>query len=148
MRKVKARHYALALCEALKEAKTAAEKAQRISNFVRILAKDRVLGLGQDIIKEVDRFFKQEEGIFEVGLESARPPEQAEKEQWSRWLIMKAGETLPPGVKRIIFKEKIEPALIGGVRLVTNDFLLDASVRGQLDQLKTHLARASAGPEI
>ena len=70
--------------------------------------------------------------IMPVVVSSAFELTDAEKAKLTDQLIKKSG-------KKIEASFKIEPALIGGVRVQYGDFVLDGSVRGSLNRLSNRL---------
>jgi F-type H+-transporting ATPase subunit delta len=43
---------------------------------------------------------------------------------------------------RIILEKKVDPSVIGGVRVTLGDYILDGTVRAGLDELRTTLEKA------
>lgn len=70
-------------------------------------------------------------GQVEVIASSAHPLNAAAKAD-----IASRAKKLYPGAKRVIVTEKLDPSLIGGVRLNFADSQLDLSLRSKLNQFK------------
>lgn len=75
---------------------------------------------------------RADEGILHVTVTSAVELTAAEKKS----ILEKAGAKLG---KTLEADFSIDPALIGGVKLAYNDFVIDGSVRGSLDRLRESL---------
>lgn len=104
-----------------------------VRNFVAVLMDHgRLESLGE-IIAEYSTLADEANGIYEVEIVSAKPLEQRERDllQW------KAGELAGSNV-RVTWKE--DAALLGGAVIRLGSRVYDGSVRGQLQQMKQHLA--------
>jgi ATP synthase F1 delta subunit len=41
--------------------------------------------------------------------------------------------------KKVLLSEKVDPSIIGGMRIIVGDKLLDLSLRGHLERIREHL---------
>ncbi|MDD6763912.1 MAG: ATP synthase F1 subunit delta [Firmicutes bacterium] len=100
--------------------------------FLYILAdKGRLHNYG-DILKEFDKLKNEAEGFGEGVIYSARllNEEQLQK------LEVETGKLLG---KKIRLKNIIDESLIGGVKIITEGKIIDASIRNRLDRLCTEI---------
>ncbi len=99
-----------------------------IKNFISFLRKEHVLQKADYIIKEFIKFSKKQEGIQEIEIiSSAKISNEKIKE-----IAKLFGE-------KTEVKTEIKPDIIGGLIIETDDTILDASVKTQLNKLKQHL---------
>ncbi|MGQ0592456.1 MAG: F0F1 ATP synthase subunit delta [Gammaproteobacteria bacterium] len=104
-----------------------------LRNFVRVLLDaDRIL-----IVPEIARLFAalvaEAAGMAEVEVISAFALEEGQQLAIARAVRRRAG-------KDIEVKTRIDPALIGGAVIRMGDLVIDASVRGRLQQLASQFA--------
>lgn len=102
-------------------------------NFILVLVENGRLALLPQIRELYEDLRRQREGVLEVEIESAYPLDEAQKAELVQWLKKKYGREVSAGVK-------VEPELIGGVRIHVGDEVLDASVRGKLEAMAAALA--------
>ncbi|MCA1851268.1 MAG: ATP synthase F1 subunit delta, partial [Beggiatoa sp.] len=101
--------------------------------FVRVLLDaDRIL-----ILPEIARLYAalvaEAAGVAEVEVISAFSLEEGQRLAIERAVRRRAG-------KEIEVKHRIDPALIGGAVIRMGDLVIDASVRGRLQQLASQFA--------
>lgn len=104
-----------------------------LRNFVRVLLDaDRIL-----ILPEIARLYAalvaEAAGVVEVEVISAFSLEADQQQAIERAVRRRAG-------KDIEVKTRIDPALIGGAVIRMGDLVIDASVRGRLQQLASQFA--------
>jgi F-type H+-transporting ATPase subunit delta len=103
-----------------------------VQNFVRVLIENRRLSALPEVRAMFEVLRHEREGVVEARIESAFPVEQDQ--------LAKVVADLE---RR--FKRKVNPTvavssdLIGGVRVTVGDEVIDASVRGKLDQMSAAL---------
>ena len=103
-----------------------------VSNFIQLLCKNDRLGLLPEIASLYDNYKRAEEGTKQAEIMSAFPIDDNQV------------KALVPQLETV-FKTKLEasvtvdPALIGGIKVIVGDQILDASVRGKLDAMATAL---------
>ena len=71
----------------------------------------------------------EDEGVLEAELTAAVKPAEAQVKSLIKQLEAKFG-------KKIEAEVKVDPELIGGIKIVVGDTVIDASVRGQLQSLE------------
>lgn len=103
-----------------------------LSNLVQLLSKNSRLGLLPEIAALFEKYKQAEEGVKQAEIVSAFPIDASQV------------NALVPQLEAV-FNTKLEasvtvdPSLIGGVKVVVGDQMLDASVRGKLDAMATAL---------
>jgi F-type H+-transporting ATPase subunit delta len=103
-----------------------------LSNFVQLLSKNNRLVLLPEIAALYESYKQAEEGVKQAEIISAFPIDASQV------------NALVPQLEAV-FKARLEssvtvdPSLIGGIKVVVGDQMLDASVRGKLDAMATAL---------
>lgn len=106
-----------------------------VRNFVAVLMDHGRLGSLDEIIVEYERLVDEAGGIAEAEITSARPLDEDER----GLLAAKAGELAGSKV-RVAWRE--DAGLLGGATIRLGSRVFDGSVRGQLEQMRQHLAGA------
>jgi len=75
----------------------------------------------------------EREDIAQVRVATAKPLSQADKDKLIEHLTAALG-------KRVKLSERVDPGLIGGVRLELDDKVIDGTLRAKLAQLQAALA--------
>jgi len=101
-------------------------------NFVQVLIANDRLGLIPEIRALYEALRREHEGILEARIVSAFPMDEAQRAQLVARLEAKYRRTVSAQLE-------VDPQLIGGVRIVIGDKVLDATVRGQLDAMAAAL---------
>ncbi len=103
-----------------------------LSNFIQLLSNNDRLGLLPEIAGLYESYKQAEEGTKQAEIVSAFPIDDSQV------------KSLVPQLEAV-FKSKLEPSvsvdpeLIGGIKVIVGDQMLDASVRGKLDAMATAL---------
>lgn len=127
MKKITTKQFAVALYEIT--AGLHGEKLhEALRQFVLLLVKYHKLKQGSRIIAEFEKYAKKQAGIMEIEITSAR----------------KLSETTLNHIKKIFGEhtesvEKVDATLLGGMKVKTEDKILDASLKTQLLNLKNSL---------
>jgi F-type H+-transporting ATPase subunit delta len=103
-------------------------------NFIAMLIENRRMTLLPEIGAQFMVLKNAQEGAADADIHSAFEMSQAQVAELMASLEKKFGRKLNPSVT-------VDPALIGGVRVVVGDEVLDTSVRARLQQM--HVALAS-----
>lgn len=130
MKKNTVRQYAQSLYEITKKA-SSDELPEITKQFLTLLVRHRQLKKFEYIIKEFEQYAKEQEGIQEITVESAHEL-KAENLKNIKSIF---------DAKKTEIKNVINPAIIGGIRLVSRDIIYDATIKSQLRQLKEHLSK-------
>jgi F-type H+-transporting ATPase subunit delta len=104
-----------------------------VRNFVAVLMDHGRLESLDEIVSEYSVLADEANGISEVEIVSAKP-----LSEYERFLLQGKAGDLAGGSVRIRWTE--DPALLGGAVIRLGSTVYDGSVRGQLQQLKQHLA--------
>ncbi|MGI9337037.1 MAG: ATP synthase F1 subunit delta [Gammaproteobacteria bacterium] len=104
------------------------EKDRSRLNFVDILAENRRLRLLPEIAEMFEELRRESAGVVEVRVECARMPDEQTKAQLEKIMAKWTGAKV-----RAHFEENAD--LLGGVRAYARDDVLDASIRGRLNNM-------------
>jgi F-type H+-transporting ATPase subunit delta len=97
-------------------------------NMIRLLVEYDRLGLLPEVAAAFEELKAQDEGVLEAEITAAAKPSDAEVRALVQRLESKFG-------KKVDAKVKVDPEIIGGVTIIVGDTVIDASVRGQLQEL-------------
>lgn len=102
-------------------------------NTVQFLYKKKLLGRSEEILESVEKIIDKEEGIVRIKVLSAKSLDHNQKKEIEENIKNKYGA-------REIVSEYIEDKdLLGGMKIVIGDEILDTTYRNKLNQLATHL---------
>jgi len=105
------------------------------SNFLRLLVKNDRLAALPEIARQFRLLKNDAEGVADCLIESAFAMSDAQVADLLGQLARKFGLKLKPEVR-------VDPSLIGGVRVTVGDHVLDTSVRTRLAQMHAALTAA------
>lgn len=123
--KITAQQYASALYDAVHQVKNA-EHDLVLDNFVKILAQNGDLSKYPEIEKEFRLLENKAKGLSQAEITVAREIQINSQ-------IVDEINTLTK--KKVQVQTKVDESLIGGMVIRVDDTLIDASVKGQLNQL-------------
>ncbi|AXK39218.1 F0F1 ATP synthase subunit delta [Crenobacter cavernae] len=103
-----------------------------VKNLIGALSENSRLTLLPEIANQFELFKAQTEGIVDATVESAFPMTEEQKSELAQTLSKKYGKTV-----RLDVHENAD--LIGGVRVLVGDDVIDASVRGKLHAMAASL---------
>ena len=101
-------------------------------NFVRVLAQNDRLALLPEIRTQFEALKNEREGVVEAEVQSAFELSEAQLKDIVQRLEKKTG-------RKVKSRVTVDEALIGGVRVLLGDKVIDGSVRAQLAALETAL---------
>lgn len=101
-------------------------------NFIQVLVQNRRLDVMSFIRQLFEDLKREHEGVLEVSVISAHPLSDAQVKSLVDTLAAKHG-------RKVTAKVDVDPELIGGVRIVMGDKVIDASVRGRLEAMAVAL---------
>jgi F-type H+-transporting ATPase subunit delta len=97
-------------------------------NLVKLLVEYGRLSL----LPEIDRLFEelkaQDEGVVEAVITAAAKPDDAQVKTLVAQLEARFKQ-------KVVAKVNVDPEIIGGVKIVVGDTVIDASVRGRLQEM-------------
>ncbi|HEU4708368.1 MAG TPA: F0F1 ATP synthase subunit delta [Methylophilaceae bacterium] len=97
-------------------------------NMIRLLVEYDRLGLLPEVAAAFEELKAEYEGVLEAEITAAVEPSKAEVDALIKRLESKFGKKIEASVK-------VDPEIIGGVKIIVGDTVIDASVRGQLQEL-------------
>lgn len=97
-------------------------------NMIRLLVEYGRLHLLPEVAAAFEELKAQDEGVLEAEITAATNPTDAEVKALVKRLESKFGKKIEANVK-------VDPEIIGGVKIIVGDTVIDASVRGQLQEL-------------
>lgn len=121
------KQYAQALYESLKDVKEG-ETDLVFKNFYSILLRNNDLKIINKIIEKIEEIDKEKRGVMEVEVTGAK---EIDKD-----LVSKLHSLIG---KKAEIREKVDPGLIGGLKIQINDLLIDGSIKAKLNKLKQSL---------
>jgi len=98
-------------------------------NLVKLLVENNRLTIVADIVSAFEDLKAEDEGTLEAEITAAASPTDAQVKALVKQLEAKFG-------KKVEAQVSLDPELIGGIKIVVGDTVIDASVRGQLQSLE------------
>jgi F-type H+-transporting ATPase subunit delta len=105
----------------------------KVSNLLRAVVENGRLAALPEIAAQFNALVKSRSGTSDATIESAFPIDGAQLPQVVATLEKRFGRKLNANVV-------VDPALIGGIRVVVGDEVLDTSVRARLEKMRLALA--------
>ena len=102
-------------------------------NFLQVLVQNRRLLLLPQIRAQYEELRREHEGVIEATIVSAMPMDDSQVGPLVAALEAKYK-------RRVNAQVEVDPELIGGARILIGDKVIDATVRGRLDAMRTALA--------
>ena len=109
---------------------------QLVRNFLRLLTEKGRVGGIDEIGREFERLFAEQEGVLNVELTTAVELSDQDADTIVNQIESASGRTVEA-------TRKVNPELVGGIVLRVGSMLLDASVRGRLERLRQELVTRS-----
>ncbi|HEY8117922.1 MAG TPA: F0F1 ATP synthase subunit delta [Methylophilaceae bacterium] len=97
-------------------------------NMVKLLVEYGRLALMPEVATAFEELKAEDEGVLEAEITAAAKLSDAEVKALVKRLEIKFGKKIEASVK-------LDPQIIGGIKIVVGDTVIDASVRGQLQEL-------------
>lgn len=134
MKKLNAKQYAY-LLDQVTEGKSKAELPVVIKGFTTLLLRRHQLNLKDRIIQEYNLLFQEKTGRYQAQVTTVKKLSDSAKQD----IINRLKSTLGYQVE---IEEKLDPDLIGGFTIQVNDTVIDASVKSQLQTLKSKMVNS------
>lgn len=97
-------------------------------NLIKLLSEYGRLALLPEVALAFEELKAEDEGVLEAEITAAAKPADSAVKALVKRLETKFGKKIEASVK-------VDPELIGGIKIVIGDTVIDASVRGQLQEL-------------
>lgn len=111
----------------------------QVNNLIGLLLRRRRLEKISGVAREFRRLYNRREGIYEATATSAAKLDDQEVDALRARL-----EQMTGGKVELTFN--VDPQLLGGVQVRLGDLLIDGSVRGRLERLRTKLESGVLAP--
>jgi F-type H+-transporting ATPase subunit delta len=106
--------------------------SDKLANLLRLLIANGRLAALPEIVEQFQALVKAQTGTSDALIQSAFPMENGQLEPVVATLEKRFGRRLSPTVE-------VDPSLIGGIRVVVGDEVLDTSVRARLEKMRAAL---------
>ncbi len=103
------------------------------SSFIRILAENHRLGFLPEIAERFAHLRAELENTVDVTVTSAAPLDDGQQQQYAAALKQRLQ-------REVRLHYSVDPALLGGAVLKADDLVIDGSLRGRLERLRTQVA--------
>lgn len=108
--------------------------SQYTYNFLYLLLENNELDLLTETLTHLKKLMKEKSGILELTVTSAIPLTEEERNRVSEKFSQKTGQ-------RVFLEAKVDPEIIGGLVLRANDDIIDLSLRGKINSLKSQFEK-------
>lgn len=98
------------------------------ANLIKLLVEYRRLGLLPEIARLFEEFKAADEGVVEAEITAAAQPDDAQIKALVSQLEARFKQ-------KVVAHVNVDPEIIGGVKIVVGDTVIDASVRGRLQEM-------------
>jgi F-type H+-transporting ATPase subunit delta len=109
--------------------------------FISLLVEKNLFKHIDSLVRRIEKRLDDQKGILDITAESAVPLDAAFEEELRRLVQERTGAA------EIKMRTRLAPELLGGYRLRIGGFYIDASLKGQLEQMTADLARPLRGCE-
>lgn len=131
--KIKVQEYGEMLYKLL--VKNEGKKTDRLfDGFLLFLEENGDLGKIESIIRAFDEYYKKEEGLTTVTVTVARKIDADLQKT-----IIDYVKKMKPLSKKIELTEKIDPTILGGIKITADDIMFDGTIKKQIINLKNTL---------
>jgi F-type H+-transporting ATPase subunit delta len=105
-----------------------------VRHFLQVLASNRRLGYLPEIADRFARLRAESENTVDVTVTSASALSEAQQQQYATALKQRLN-------REVRLHYSLDPALLGGAVLKADDLVIDGSLRGRLERLRTQVAQ-------
>jgi F-type H+-transporting ATPase subunit delta len=106
----------------------------QVRNLLLLLMRRRRIDQLDELAAEFRRLYNRRAGIVEATAISAAPLEEVELKILRERVVQLAGRG-----RSVELRTEVDPALLGGIQVRIGDQLIDGSVRGRLERLRSQL---------
>jgi len=117
----------------------AASAAEYAIRFLCLLVEKKSFGHIALVLREIEQALNEQRGILDVTVESASPVDSGFEEKMTQMIKEKTGAS---GVN---LKTRLRPELLGGYLLRIGSHYIDATLKGQLEDMANHLKESTGG---
>ncbi len=103
--------------------------SQELSRFLTLLNKNSRMDLVEDILRDFVTIYRRGIGIRKAHLVTATEPSERLLQRLKALVKQKTGDD-------VIIEVEVDPSIIGGFVFDIDEYLLDASIKHQLDQIR------------
>ena len=103
--------------------------SQELSRFLTLLNKNSRMDLVEDILRDFVTIYRRGIGIRKAHLVTATEPSERLLRRLKALVKQKTGDD-------VIIEVEVDPSIIGGFVFDIDEYLLDASIKHQLDQIR------------
>ncbi len=103
--------------------------SQELSRFLTLLNKNSRMDLVEDILRDFVIIYRRGIGIRKAHLVTATEPSERLLQRLKALVKQKTGDD-------VIIEVEVDPSIIGGFVFDIDEYLLDASIKHQLDQIR------------
>jgi F0F1-type ATP synthase delta subunit len=110
--------------------------SEQVIRFISLLVEKKHFGNIDAIMEKIEEILDRRSGILTVTAETATPMDGALEEELKGRIAQAAGAS------KVKMKTRQVASLLGGYRLQIGGFYIDASLKGQVEKMKTMLEEA------
>lgn len=133
--KVSIRKYAEALSESLKGEKDSAMAKGKIENFLLLLQKRKKTKMLKRFPEVFTKIWHEKNGKISVKVVLPEDPTEKDLDSLAKYLDEMLG-------KKAVLEVVVDPKIIGGMKLLMDDSVIDGTVKKNLEMLKIKLVNS------
>ena len=111
------------------------ETATLTANVIKFLVKKRLFSRSKDILARFEKIVNKEQGILNIEVSSIKKLDDTTKDNLKKILEKKYK------AKQILFTEKIDQSLLGGIKIKVKVEVIDLTIFNKLKKLQEYLTR-------
>ena len=105
------------------------QMSPEMGRFLMLLSKNRRMDLVEDILRDFLKMYRRSIGIRKARLVTVSEPSERLLQRLKDLVKQKTGDD-------VIMEVEVDPSIIGGFVFDLDEYLMDASVKHQLDQIR------------
>ncbi len=115
--------------------KTGTHLKESLQNVIKFLVRQRLLSKSKEILELLNKIINKEEGIVSAKVSSVEKLNSKTSEGLIHFLKKRYE------AKDVVFEEKLDSGLLGGLRVEVNDEVMDLTMKNKIGQLQEYLKR-------